>query len=160
MRTTHTYAVLQISREAYEEIRAKLSEAGYEDQLCMIGNQQEAIDMQGIAVTQKQKCPQCGAGLCRCDKCGREWCLDHQPNPLVCPWCGARPCCRCICCLRERDNPGELPAEMTFMVVCETCGNKRCPHATDHRLACTHSNDPGQVGSVFETCVFPKRSVP
>lgn len=32
---------------------------------------------------------------------------------------------------------------------CETCGNKRCPHHTDHRLACTNSNEPGQPGSVF-----------
>ena len=37
------------------------------------------------------KCPICGAGLCKCDMCGREWCLDHQTNPLVCPGCGHRP---------------------------------------------------------------------
>lgn len=35
------------------------------------------------------------------------------------------------------------------MFLCETCGNKRCPHATDHRLTCTGSNDPGQPGSVY-----------
>jgi hypothetical protein len=32
------------------------------------------------------------------------------------------------------------------MILCETCGNKRCPHATDHRNACTNSNEPGQPG--------------
>jgi hypothetical protein len=32
---------------------------------------------------------------------------------------------------------------------CEMCGNKRCPHHTDHSLACTNSNDTGQPGSVF-----------
>lgn len=32
------------------------------------------------------------------------------------------------------------------MVLCPECGNKRCPHATDHRYACTGSNDIGQVG--------------
>jgi len=37
------------------------------------------------------------------------------------------------------------------MVVCPTCGNKRCPHATDHRLPCTGSNEPGQPGSRYTT---------
>lgn len=35
------------------------------------------------------------------------------------------------------------------MIVCATCGNKRCPHANDHRNACTGSNDPGQAGSAY-----------
>jgi hypothetical protein len=33
---------------------------------------------------------------------------------------------------------------------CERCGNKRCPHHSDHRLECTKSNDPGQQGSVYQ----------
>lgn len=33
--------------------------------------------------------------------------------------------------------------------VCPTCGHKRCPKASDHRLACTGSNEPGQPGSVY-----------
>lgn len=36
------------------------------------------------------------------------------------------------------------------MVLCPTCGNKRCPHAHDHRNACTHSNAVGQPGSSWE----------
>lgn len=32
------------------------------------------------------------------------------------------------------------------MVLCPVCGNKRCPHATDHRYACTGSNEVGQGG--------------
>lgn len=36
------------------------------------------------------------------------------------------------------------------MIVCDICGNKRCPHATDHDLECTNSNEPGQKGSVYE----------
>ena len=36
------------------------------------------------------------------------------------------------------------------MIVCPICGNKRCPHASDHELACTNSNEPGQKGSVYE----------
>lgn len=35
------------------------------------------------------------------------------------------------------------------MILCPKCGNKRCPHATDHRLACTNSNEPGQPGSSY-----------
>lgn len=34
-------------------------------------------------------------------------------------------------------------------VVCPVCGNKRCPHANDHRNACTGSNEPGQEGSAY-----------
>jgi hypothetical protein len=35
------------------------------------------------------------------------------------------------------------------MILCPTCGNKRCPKASDHDLACTDSNLPGQPGSVY-----------
>lgn len=34
-------------------------------------------------------------------------------------------------------------------VVCPECGNKRCPHANDHRNSCTGSNAPGQDGSAY-----------
>jgi hypothetical protein len=34
--------------------------------------------------------------------------------------------------------------------VCSICGNKRCPHATDHDLACTGSNETGQEGSQYQ----------
>lgn len=46
---------------------------------------------------------------------------------------------------------GALPEAIgrTRMIVCETCGNKRCPHATDTSLACTGSNAPGQAGSKY-----------
>jgi hypothetical protein len=40
--------------------------------------------------------------------------------------------------------------EAWWMVLCNTCGNKRCPHATDHENACTNSNEAGQKGSIFE----------
>ncbi|MDX6980338.1 hypothetical protein [Citrobacter freundii] len=39
-------------------------------------------------------------------------------------------------------------SDMRF-VVCPGCGNKRCPHANDHRNACTGSNEPGQIGSAY-----------
>lgn len=43
------------------------------------------------------------------------------------------------------------PVTMSNMrfVVCPDCGNKRCPHANDHRNACTGSNEPGQIGSAY-----------
>lgn len=36
-----------------------------------------------------------------------------------------------------------------FMRLCPDCGNKRCPKATNHQHACTNSNDPDQIGSVY-----------
>lgn len=40
-------------------------------------------------------------------------------------------------------------AILTQMIVCGTCGNKRCPKATDHNYQCTDSNEPGQPGSRY-----------
>lgn len=52
--------------------------------------------------------------------------------------------CGCWKCIEGR---GE---RIWFMVLCAECGNKRCPHAADHNLACTASNDTGQAGSAYE----------
>lgn len=63
--------------------------------------------------------------------------------------------CSCWTCTKARTDadPGETIAgfsmEMMRMFLCETCGNKRCPHATDHRHRCTGSNEPGQKGSRY-----------
>lgn len=47
------------------------------------------------------------------------------------------------------------------MVLCPTCGNKRCPHATDHRNACTGGNDSDQRGSLYGgCCTYPECSCP
>lgn len=59
--------------------------------------------------------------------------------------------CHCRKCIRdrnERDACG-FSIEHTRMIVCKTCGNKRCPHANDHRFACTDSNEIGQEGSAY-----------
>lgn len=40
------------------------------------------------------------------------------------------------------------PMGMPFMS-CKTCGNKRCPKATDCKLECTNSNKSGQEGSIY-----------
>lgn len=66
--------------------------------------------------------------------------------------------CQCLQCLRDRKEGIEIslglfiPAEAQRMVLCQICGNKRCPHATDHRHSCTGSNEPGQPGSTYAEC--------
>jgi hypothetical protein len=61
------------------------------------------------------------------------------------------PICYCIKCRGEwasKQNPLTTAGPIRF--ACEICGNKRCPHHSDHRLACTNSNEPGQSGSIYE----------
>ena len=62
----------------------------------------------------------------------------------------------CVChrCIKENNltvtmGALTLPLSATRMIVCQDCGNKRCPKASDHNLACTESNAPGQAGSVY-----------
>jgi hypothetical protein len=63
-------------------------------------------------------------------------------------------CQRCDTYLRELaqvdylDMPGG-------MIVCSTCGNKRCPQATDHDEDCTGSNASGQAGSSYQSMPGP-----
>lgn len=70
------------------------------------------------------------------------------PNKV---WDGVE--CSCHRCIKEKnlvEHEGNFfPLSSTRMILCPTCGNKRCPHASDHDLACTDSNDPGQPGSVY-----------
>jgi Zn finger protein HypA/HybF involved in hydrogenase expression len=40
-----------------------------------------------------------------------------------------------------------------YMRLCPSCGNKRCPKATDHRNECTNSNEPNQIGSIYGVMV-------
>ena len=47
---THTYAVLEISAEAFDEISKKLNDAGY---YTAFDNKGLRIDMQGIALVRK-----------------------------------------------------------------------------------------------------------
>lgn len=59
--------------------------------------------------------------------------------------------CGCITCDARRRAALPFPeCLVTHLIVCPLCGNKRCPRATDHNLACTGSNDPGQSGSVYQ----------
>lgn len=60
--------------------------------------------------------------------------------------------CVCHACIKQFDLKSEsgISLAASQMILCPTCGNKRCPHASDHRLACTGSNEPGQAGSVYQ----------
>lgn len=60
---------------------------------------------------------------------------ENSEAPTNCP-------CWCRTCRPVKMN------DMRF-VVCPDCGNKRCPHANDHRNACTGSNELGQEGSAY-----------
>lgn len=76
--------------------------------------------------------------------------------------------CSCYRCTEEavkadprQDGFGGQDARMMRMFICASCGNKRCPHAADHRNACTGSNEPGQPGSRYPrmTDESPARAV-
>lgn len=58
--------------------------------------------------------------------------------------------CNCRSCINEKYLSGDYKILFeSRMIVCPKCDNKRCPHASDHRLECTNSNEPGQPGSVY-----------
>lgn len=58
--------------------------------------------------------------------------------------------CGCHRCIVERgDTVAGIPLTLARMILCPRCGNKRCPHASDHRFACTGSNAVGQEGSRY-----------
>lgn len=59
----------------------------------------------------------------------------------------AATCGRCWSCMAAQ---GVTPYGY---VLCPDCGNKRCPKAEDHLLACTHSNEPGQPGALHYPAV-------
>ena len=69
----------------------------------------------------------------------------NKEQPVV-----EKPNCYCYNCNKDYTEPhSHIPYVITRMIVCPTCGNKRCPHSTDHNLACTDSNEPGQPGSRY-----------
>lgn len=59
--------------------------------------------------------------------------------------------CECHRCIEEKGlKVGPLPLSSVKMILCPTCGNKRCPKANDHRNECSGSNEPGQPGSAYK----------
>lgn len=91
---THTYVTLELSSEAYDEIRAKLAEAGYDHAF----NRDGEIDMHGLAVTRGAEPPPC--------KHETFWPLSGDR-----PFRGARPPERtsiaCLDCRRVLSIPGD-----------------------------------------------------
>jgi hypothetical protein len=86
-----------------------------------------------------------------CPKC---YCSFSFNPPAAAPQASAdtrQPERECFChrCVEERERDIPLTQRPLRMIVCEHCGNKRCPHASDHRHACTGSNEPDQPGSIF-----------
>lgn len=55
---SHTYAVLQISKAAFDEIRGKLKEAGYEHAFDDAAEGGPVVDMHGVAVQAVPKTPE------------------------------------------------------------------------------------------------------
>lgn len=66
------------------------------------------------------------------------------------------PTCGCTACGKRRaETKKHLPIQERlhdkyFRYGCVKCGNKRCPHRSDHRNECSNSNEPGQLGSDYE----------
>lgn len=58
------------------------------------------------------------------------------------------PILSCWCTTCRPPDPAD-PSSMR-LALCPSCGNKRCPRAHNHALACTNSNAPGQPGSSWE----------
>ena len=58
MRQTHTYVILQVSKETYREIRENLARAGY-DHAFALKAEGEVIDMQGIGLQAEGDDPAC-----------------------------------------------------------------------------------------------------
>lgn len=58
--------------------------------------------------------------------------------------------CGCWSCVAEAKAQQPFPQKLYFpFIVCDLCGNKRCPRATHHDNDCTQSNDSGQAGSRY-----------
>lgn len=55
----------------------------------------------------------------------------------------------CVVCESLGRQRGEIEPWQRGFIVCPECGNKRCPKATWHVQACSRSNEPGQIGSVY-----------
>jgi hypothetical protein len=98
-------------------------------------------------------CREAPAEPAACSRCnGRRYERLDGPSPHPCFACGdwgkkrepaaVEPAGPCGCF-------GCLPRPVRHFVVCQTCGNKRCPHAAHHDNACTNSNEPDQPGSRY-----------
>ncbi len=62
LRSTHTYAVLEVSPEAFREIRAKLEAADYHHAIHENADDGPTIDMHGIGLAVERQVPSASAG--------------------------------------------------------------------------------------------------
>lgn len=70
----------------------------------------------------------------RMEKARQEVVTENRP-------CGT-PCHRCIKEFDIRDETVQaFRLNSVVMILCEHCGNKRCPHASDHRLSCRRATN-------------------
>ena len=53
------------------------------------------------------------------------------------------------CRFCENESLKLSPHVWPRFIVCQDCGNKRCPKAAAHWQACSGSNEPGQAGSYY-----------
>jgi hypothetical protein len=88
------------------------------------------------------------------DECRKEWdaAVRAAPAPAL---AASKPMSACWCHIRR-------PVTMldSRMVLCPTCGNKRCPHASHHDHECGNSNEPGQSGSAYPATAFNMETPP
>lgn len=86
MKVTHTYAVLEVSKDTFDEIHAKLEAAGYQHAFNAIPGEPACIDMHGIALaiveapkeeTRRTGCPSCKL-------MALEWAEDHTHLQQLC----------------------------------------------------------------------------
>jgi hypothetical protein len=71
---------------------------------------------------------------------------DKEPSHLTrieYPSCRHEPV---SCCYKH----ASIEQQMSYMILCPECGNKRCPKSTNCSLSCTGSNEPGQSGSRYK----------
>ena len=90
------------------------------------------------------------------DDCRKEWdaavravpaapSVPAPAKPMSACWCAT---CRPVTLLDSR------------MVLCPTCGNKRCPRANHHDHHCSGSNLPGQPGSAYPVAAINQETLP
>ena len=95
-------------------------------------------------LSQESYCSGCIHG----DKLKKDYYVENQPVGEDVDATTIDNCGNCRKCYKGMEIAPSMFA-LDRMLVCPECGNKRCPKASDHRLACTNSNEPNQLGSVY-----------
>ena len=126
-------ALETMKRLIEEQHRAEMSKAVVESTLCR--SQSPSSDADDPPVTCSRERGHDGQHEGGCRGGTASWDSTEEPAPVNCGSCHT--------CL-------DGLAKMTMMVLCITCGNKRCPRANDHNNECSGSNSPGQKGSAYE----------